>query len=196
MAFVQSKEALDRILTLQLAIGWAGEGKTDPPRLGWWRTALNEEFGGEDLFRRLTPRTWRWAVLEAARAAARKVDAEARAQAADADELVSLFRLGFEIDEQVDDRLAELKRSTSEPLDALPELRKLVASWNQDAFMEWLKALGAADVASSSIGRRLKGEPPRDPVATAQALTAAMAPFTAQYPAPHFKAKPSKGTRK
>lgn len=182
------KEALDRILTLQLALGWAGEGKTDPPRLGWWRTALNDEFGGEDLFKRLMPRTWRWAVLEAARAAARKVDAEARAQAADADQLVSLFRLGFELDEQVDDRLAELKRLVSDPAEALPELAKLVAgAWNPDEFKAWLKGLGSADVTASSIGRRLKGEPPDDPVATAQALAAAMAPIQDRYPAPHFK---------
>lgn len=173
-------------------MGWAGEGKTEPPRLGWWRTALNDEFGGEDLFKRLTPRTWKWAVLEAARAAARKVDAEARAQAADADELVSLFRLGFELDEQVDDRLAELKRSAVEPAAALPELGTLTATWNRDAFAAWLKGLGTANVAPSSIGRRLKGEPPDDPAAAAQALVAAMAPLTDRYPATHFKTtKPS-----
>lgn len=181
------KQALDRILTLQLVVGWAGEGKTDPPRLGWWRTALNDEFGGEDLFKRLMPRTWRWAVLEAARAAARKVDAEARAQAADADQLVSLFRLGFAIDEQVDDRLAELKQSGVDPTDALPELGNVVATWNASAFNAWLKTLGSAEVAPSSIGRRLKGEPPDDPVAAAQALAAAMAPIAEHYPAPHFK---------
>jgi hypothetical protein len=186
-----SKEALDRILTLQLAVGWAGEGKTDPPRLGWWRTALNDEFGGEDLFKRMTPRTWRWAVLEAARAAARKVDAEARAQAADADQLLSLFRLGFELDEQVDDRLAELKRSGMDPAEALPELGKVVVAWNPDAFKKWLKDLGGPEVAASSIGRRLKGEPPDDPVTVALALTAAMAPLSDSYPAPHFKTNTS-----
>ena len=187
MSGTAPREALDKILTLQLAIGWAGEGKTEPPRLGWWRTALSDEFAGEDLFKRLTPRTWRWAVLETARAAARKVDAEARAQAADADQLVSLFRLGFAIDEQVDDRLAELKQSGVDPVDALPELGKLVATWNADAFIAWCKGLGKADVVPSSIGRRLKGEPPRDPAATAQALAAALAPIAARYPAPHFK---------
>src|SRR5690606_38217502 len=33
---------LDTILTLQLAVAWAGEGETRPPRLRWWRTALND----------------------------------------------------------------------------------------------------------------------------------------------------------
>lgn len=182
-----SKQALDRILTLQLIVGWAGEGKTDPPRLGWWRTALNDEFGGEDLFKRLAPRTWRWAVLEAARAAARKVDAEARAQSADADELISLFRLGFAIDEQLDDRLAELKRASADPAEVLPELGAAIARWDRDAFGAWLTGLGAATVAPSSIGRRLTGEPPTDPVETAVALVAAMAPLAERYPATHFK---------
>jgi hypothetical protein len=181
------KDALDRILTLQLAIAWAGEGKTDPPRLGWWRTALCDQFGGEDLFQRLTPRTWRWAVLEAARAAARKVDAEARAQAADADQLVSLFRLGFELDEQLDDRLAELKGSGVEPTSALPELGELTTSWNVASFTRWLESLGPTEATPSSIGRRLKGEPPDDKVALAQRLVAAMHPIAERYPAPHFK---------
>ena len=178
---------MDRILTLQLAIGWAGEANTDPPRLKWWRTALNTEFGGEDLFKRLTPRTWRWAVLEAARAAARKVDAEARARAADADQLVSLFRLGFELDEQVDDRLAELKRGAGDPRQVLPELGPVISSWNPDAFKAWLSALGAPEVSPTSIGQRLKGAPPSDPVALAVALAAAMDPSSKHYPAPHFK---------
>ena len=168
-------------------VGWAGEGKTDPPRLGWWRTSLNDEFGGEDLLKRLTPRTWRWGVLEAARAAARKVDAEARAQAADADQLVSLFRLGFELDEQLDDRLAELKRTISDPTAVLPALATLTTTWAPDAFKTWLKGLGTPEVAASSIGRRLTGELPADPAARAQALTAAMAPLHDHYPAPHFK---------
>ena len=181
------KDALDRILTLQLAVSWAGEGKTDPPRLGWWRTALSDEFGGEDLFKRLTPRTWRWAVLEAARAAARKVDAEARAQAADADQLGSLFRLGFELDEQLEDRLAELKRTGVDPAEALPALGELMAAWSAEAFTKWLTSQGPVDVTPSSIGRRLKGDVPADPVALAQALTAALAPVADRYPAPHFK---------
>ncbi len=180
-------EALDRILTLQLAMSWAGEGKTDPPRLGWWRTALGDEFGGEDLFKRLAPRTWRWAVLEAARAAARKIDLEARSQAAEEDQLVSLFHLGFSLDEELEDRLAELKRSISDPGEALPELGRVLGTWTPDAFKRWLCELGRVDVAPSSIGRRLKGEPPADPVALAGALAAAMVPFSERYPAPHFK---------
>lgn len=52
---------LDKILTLQLAVAWAGEGET---RLRWWRTALNDPGAGEDLIRRVAPATWRWATLK------------------------------------------------------------------------------------------------------------------------------------
>lgn len=178
---------------MQLVVGWAGEAKTDPPRLGWWRTALADEFGGVDLFKRLTPRTWRWAVLEAARAAARKVDAEARAQAADADQLVSLFRLGFELDEQLDDHLSALKLRIEDPTEALPELGKLTTTWDPRAFAVWLTSLGTPEVTPSAIGRQLKGAAGKDPVATAQLLAAALAPLEARYPAPHIKA--GKSTR-
>ena len=50
--------ALDGALTAQLAVAWAGE-KGEEPRLGWWRSDLASELGGEDLFRRLLPHTWR-----------------------------------------------------------------------------------------------------------------------------------------
>jgi len=178
---------LDEILSLQLLVAWAGEGKTDPPRLGWWRTSLVDEFGGEDLFARLLPRTWKWAVLEAARAAARTVDAEARAHAADGDQLVSLFHFGFTLDEQLDDRLAEHKRSEAEPTEALPRLAATRQSWNADAFLQTLRDLATAQTAASSIGRRLKGAMPASPVDAARQLAAAMVPPGDRYPAPHWK---------
>lgn len=31
---------LEEILSRQLLVAWAGEGKSDPPRPGWWRTSL------------------------------------------------------------------------------------------------------------------------------------------------------------
>lgn len=183
------------MLTLQLAVAWAGEALTEPRRLGWWRTALADRYGGEDLFQRLTPRTWRWAVLEAARTAARRVDAEARAQAADADQLVSLFRLGFELDEQLDDRLADLKRTAAGPAVALPALAPVLEGWRHDGFAAWVESMGRPSTAASSIGRRIRGEPPDDPVAAARALVAALAPLADRYPAPHFKASAGRGDR-
>lgn len=178
---------LDEILSLQLLVAWAGEGKTDPPRLGWWRTGLVDEFGGEDLLARLLPRTWRWAVLEAARSAARIVDAEARAHAADGDQLISLFHFGFTLDEQLDDRLAEHKRSEVEPTEALPRLAATRQPWDADTFLLTLRDLATAVTAASSIGRRLKGAMPTSPVDAARQLAAAMVPPGDRYPAPHWK---------
>ena len=42
-------EDLDFVLTARIAAAWAGE-LGEEPRLGWWRTDLVSEFGGEDLF--------------------------------------------------------------------------------------------------------------------------------------------------
>lgn len=67
-----TNDELDEVLVLQLAIAWAGEADTDPTRMGWWRTSMCDEYGGEDLLKRLTPKTWEWAVLESARAAAKR----------------------------------------------------------------------------------------------------------------------------
>jgi len=98
---------VDFLLTAQVGVAWAGEGGEEP-RLGWWRSDLASEFGGEDLFRRLLPSTWRWATLQGARAAAMRRDHEIRAHDHDPDRLLTLFNLGFEIDERVEERLQHL----------------------------------------------------------------------------------------
>src|SRR5688572_15258501 len=64
---------IDHALTAQLLVGWAGESGEEK-RLGWWRSDLVSPFGGMDLFRRLLPSTWEWAVLQGAREAARRKD--------------------------------------------------------------------------------------------------------------------------
>ena len=91
-----------------------------------------DEYGGEDLLRRLTPKTWQWAVLEACRAAAKKVDEAARRSADDADKLLSLYRLGFEVDERLDERLLELKQGDVLPTEALPDLKELLSEWSKE----------------------------------------------------------------
>ncbi len=63
---------LDFALTAQLVVAFAGETGGAEPRLGWWQSDLTSEFGGVDLLRRLLPTTWRFAVLQAAREAARR----------------------------------------------------------------------------------------------------------------------------
>ena len=113
-------ETLDAILAMQLTIAWAGEGRCSPKRLGWWDTDLIDDAGGGDFFARLLPQTHAWASLEAVREAARRTDAKARGKMADPDKMRSLYFLGFEVDEQLGDRLAAHKRSGKKPAEALP----------------------------------------------------------------------------
>lgn len=178
---------LDHILTAQLAVAWAGESGEEP-RLGWWRTDLVSEFGGEDLFRRLLPATWRWAVLQGAREAARRHDAQRRGQEHDADRLVSLFHLGPELDDQLDERLQDLKRSGKTPTDALPGLREvLTAEWDAAAFSDWVSAHGNVDTVAAPAGRRLRGEAPAALDRGIDKLVSGLLPLAADYPLPHFR---------
>jgi len=87
---------IDLALTAQIVVAWAGES-------------------GEDLLRRLLPSTWPWAVLQGARETARRRDAELRQQDHDPDRIVSLFNFGFSINERIEERLQDLKRSGRSP---------------------------------------------------------------------------------
>ncbi len=178
---------LDHILAVQLAVAWAGE-KGEDPRLGWWRTDLVSEFGGEDLFQRLLPHTWAWAVLQAAREAARRRDAAVRAKDHDPDRMLTLFRLGFAIDERLDERLQDLKRSGRPPKAALPKLGEILAEdWSRKDFEEWVGAHDRSDTVASPAGRRLRGEPPQALDLLVDRLVGALAPMGADYPLPHFR---------
>lgn len=179
--------ALDAVLTAQLAVAWAGEAG-DPPRLKWWPIDLASEFGGQDLFRRLLPHTWRWAVLEGAREAARRRDAELRAQDADPDRLITLFRLGFELDERIDERLADLKQVGAVPEQALPGLRSVIGSaWSRPDFESWLAGYGDVAVVTAPVGRRLTGELPGSIDLLVKKMVAALQPLADVYPMPHFR---------
>lgn len=125
---------LDEILALQLTVAWAGEGLSDPPRLGWWRTDLIDREGGGDLFTRLVPRTAPWAALEAARAAAALTDQAARQRIAQPDTVRTLFAWGFTIDEKLAERLAHHKRTLTLPSQVLPLILDLAAPFSRDAF--------------------------------------------------------------
>ena len=178
---------LDYLLTAQFAIAWAGEGGEDS-RLGWWRTDLQSEFGGEDLFRRLLPHTWEWAVFQSMREAARRRDFELRGEAHDADEILSLFYFGFDIDERVDDRLADLKRRKAVPTIALPGLHEVVSvAWNPDHFAEWLDGHGSVDFTNVPSGRRLKGKQPDSLELMVSNLIAGFKPLSDSYPLPHYR---------
>ena len=182
-----TNDELDEVLILQLAIAWAGEADTDPKRMGWWRTGMCDEYGGEDLLKRLVPKTWQWAVLESVRAAAKKVDDRARNQSEDPDNLITLYRLGFEIDEQLDERLLELKQSGVPLKDSFPELAELFETWSEDRLKAWLGKLGEAGYSATATGRRLKGAAPKDSGTVARQLAAALLPLAGDYALPYFR---------
>lgn len=182
-----TNEELDEVLGIQLAIAWAGEADTDPKRMGWWRTGMCDEYGGEDLLKRLVPKTWQWAVLETARNAAKKVDDRGRNRAEDPDNLITLFRLGFQIDEQLDERLLELKQSGVPLNESFPELAALCEAWSDERFKEWLGGLKEASYTATATGRRLKGKAPEEPLAVTRQLASALLPLDSKYALPYFR---------
>jgi hypothetical protein len=182
-----SPDQLDAILTHQLVVAWAGESGDDEPRLRWWETDMVSKYGGLALFQQLTPRSAHWAALEAAREAARRVDEKARSKDAEPDRLVSLFRFGFEIDEQLQDRLVDHKRRGKALEAALPQLARLVRVWDRDQLVAWAKEGDKPNAVNEPSGRRLTGTPPVDPVQTARRLTHALVPLAEAYPFPHYR---------
>ncbi|MEX1027860.1 MAG: BREX-6 system BrxE protein [Candidatus Paceibacterota bacterium] len=178
---------IDLLLTAQLAIGWAGERGEDR-RLGWWRTDLVSKFGGQDLFSRLLPHSWEWAIFQGVREAARRRDEELRKQDHDSDRIISLFNITFEIEERADERLADLKRTGKPPVEALPGLAEVVSEeWAKDRFAEWLQAHGKVDFVSAPIGRRIRGNAPDSLDLLVRHLIAACSPLTDEYPMPHYR---------
>ena len=178
---------IDRLLATQLIVAWSGE-TGEERRLGWWRTDLTSEFGGKDLFRRLLPNTWEWAVLQANREAARKRDSELRQQENDPDRIVTLFFMGHEIDERVDERLQDLKRSSRPPLTALPALTEILGQdWNPKAFGDWIQGHGEGKYTTTSVGRRINGSMPESIELRIQGLVAACWPLSNHYSLPHYR---------
>lgn len=188
-----SLEQADRILTLQLLVAWAGEGRTTPVRLGWWATDVVDEEGGLDLLGRLAPRTAAWAGMSLCREAARRVDHAARQKLADPDTALTLFSLGFQVDEQVDDRLMSLRRAGASPWDALPVLAAVRTGFSPDAFITALKLNGSRPgLEVEPGGRRLRGQVPDDRAFAAEQLTLALLPargdtWSAAWPMPYYR---------
>jgi hypothetical protein len=178
---------LDHVLSRQFAVAWAGE-TGEERRLGWWSTDLVSEFGGQDLFRRLMPATWTWAVFQAVREAARRHDYRLRSQAHNPDKLRTLFCFGPELDTRLDERLQDLKRAGGDPRRVLPDLGELVDSpFSTTNFGAWVRLHGLAEVVPEPAGRRIKGSaPPALDVSTNQ-LVAALDPLGAEYPLPYFR---------
>ena len=179
---------VDALLSAQIIVAWAGEGHVgDERRLGWWRSDLVSEFGGLDLFQRLLPTTAPWAVLQAVREAARRVDARERALVNNPDGVCSLYRLGFEIDERAEERLRELKRAGQLPKVALPGLSVIYEPWSRANFTAWVETHGKAAYEVEPIGRRLTAARPAALDAAVGRLVAGLAGLPEKYPLPHYR---------
>ena len=179
---------LDDILAIQLSVAWAGEGRCEPRRLGWWDTDLIDPRGGGDLMARLLPRTAAWAGLEAVREAAMRVDRKARGALPDPDKVRTLYFLGFAIDEQLGDRLRQLKLGGQLPSKALHVLADPLGVFDPIGYADALQAL-ASEKAYTVVpaGRQMRAALPDSPVVLVHALAACLAPFQPNYPMPFFR---------
>lgn len=185
-----TRGTIDAILAFQLTVAWAGESRESTGRLGWWNTDLVDATGGGDLLARLLPRTHAWASLEGAREAARRVDEQARRALADPDRARTIFFLGFDLDEALRERLAELKRTGGLPAEALAFPLDLTAPFSTESLRVALALPGANGAPDHEVvpgGRRLKGAMPADPALAVRSLAAALAPFPERYPAPLYR---------
>jgi hypothetical protein len=183
------RKQLDALLTLQLSVAWAGEGRCEPARFGWWDTALVDEYDGLDLLTRLLPETGEWAALEVVRLVARQVDDEAREKAASPDDVRSIYHLGFALDEQLDDRLAEHKRSGKKPTEALPGLIGFDEEWRAGMWKAWLEKqeIAPSDFRVEPGGRLVRNaESGMPPLQLVRALVGALHDPSETYPAPHI----------
>jgi hypothetical protein len=185
-----STSQLDAVLGLQLLIAWAGEGLSEPPRMRWWRTDLVDIEGGGDLFHRLFPKTHEWASLEGIREAAIQADQRKRAELAQSDRVRSLFFWGAIVDEQLAERLDELKKhsGSSSPETALALPLSLKKAFNKDAFEEAIRDPGGkVDYKIVPAGREIKIEATESIESCAQKLAAALLPLSNDYPMPFYR---------
>jgi hypothetical protein len=178
---------LDEILSLQLAVAWAGEAAGEPARLGWWKSDLVDGEGGGDLFARLVPRTAKWASLILVREAARRVDAAAREQSGLADRVFTLFHFGFSVDEHLTDRLAFHRQQLHEPAQVFGDAFFVGKAWSKSAFEALLSPFGQPKV-EATPGGRLVAAPKAQGVELARLLGAALLPLALKYPLPYVEA--------
>ena len=179
-----NNETLDAILATQLLIAWAGEGRCEPRRLGWWDTDIVDPASGGDLMARLAPRTAEWASLECVLEAARRTDASLRGKLAKPDHMRSPFFLGFDVDEQLEDRLAFLKRSGQSPKAALGIA--VDAAFSSQTLEASLKK-ESAEYAIVPGARQMKSKAPAAPLQVIAQLASALFPIADQYPLPFFR---------
>lgn len=191
------KDALDKILTWQLLVAWAGEGNGELQRLGWWRTDLTDKAGGGDFFRRLLPKTYEWASFEAAREAAILQDRSSRLQLAQGDLINTLFFWGFEIDERLNDRLLMHKQSQQsvEAVLTFPfSLAEASDAFDSNTFEQVLASKEPTEYqvvpGGREIGTIAACGTADECAARSHLLAAALLPLSERYPMPFYRLEP------
>ncbi len=184
-----AESILDEILVLQLTVAWAGEGYCEPKRLGWWKTDIVDSAGGGDLMQRLLPKTFAWASLEAARETAIRADAKVRSKMGTPDKMRTLFFLGFDLDEQLGERLAHHKRNGVEPKEALRFDVDFNSVFKKDTIGDLLSGLANTKYTIVPGGRQLTGAKPKSPDQLVKNIAASLVPLTNEYPMPFYGVK-------
>lgn len=183
-------EELDAVLMLQFFIAWAGEGLTEPPRLGWWSTQLLDEDTGVDFFKRLFPRTFDWALLEATRKVAIQVDRQKRLNLAQPDHVCTLFFWGFGTDENLQERLTFHKENSGKPQDILNFPLDMKEDFAEKIFKEAIQNFGLeVEFKIVPEGREIKKTMPESIAEAAKNLVSGLIPLADKYPMPFYRLK-------
>jgi hypothetical protein len=135
----------------------------------------------------LAPRTAAWTSLALVRAAARRIDEVARERVARGDLLWTPFHFGFELDEQLDDRVAYHRSHGHVPGEVLGSRYLVGAPWSKAALEALLSGLGSPKVSETPAGRHV-GVRTSSVADAVPLLFAALLPFGASYPLPHIEA--------
>lgn len=185
-----AESTLDEILAVQIAVAWAGE-RGEPQRLAWWNSDLVDRDAGGYLFQKLMPRTGAWAALASVREVARRADGAGRQKLGEPDLVRTLYALGFELDERLDERLRDLKRRNA-PIETLPwpvSLERYALADLRAAFRHGATGAPPFDVVAG--GRQLKAAPDAPALAVKHlaAVLFASDPMPSEYPLAFFRAK-------
>jgi hypothetical protein len=181
-------ESLDQILALQFLVAWAGEGLSEPRRLNWWRTDLIDDIGGGDLLKRLLPKTYQWATLEALRQSAIRLDRQKRLNLAEPDKVRTLFFWGFTEDEQLENRFQIYKREGRSPAEVLPLSMELGSNFDQNILEQSIHLPGQEPKYKIVPGGREIQEPiPSSLELRVEKLVASLLPIAEEYPMPFYR---------
>lgn len=152
MAHLIPTPTSDPILTAHFGVAWVGE-RSHSPLSGWRRTDVIGELGCDDLLEQLLHETRRSAAFRGARGAARMYDEADRKACGMGDRLTTHVGAGAEVDERIEERLADLNATQPRPAPC-PALQQTPSpSRNRGSSFELIDAfrpMRRADIALST----------------------------------------------